>query len=156
MESHLTGSTSSNMKWEPFHSLLFHRRKSILQYFFLPAEDHISMLCSEHNVAKYSGMQMPNQCSSQGSFQANSFQRPALPSVSFGCERRTEGCGAWERLGGVSPQTCAGGATFIFLVIKQVFDFLRNVEGNFPGRQASGLDFTFQRRGCGFHPQSGR
>ena len=25
-------------------------------------------------------------------------------------------------------------ATFIFLVIKQVFDFLRNAEGNFPGR----------------------
>ena len=24
-------------------------------------------------------------------------------------------------------------ATFIFLVIKQVFDLLRNVEGNFPG-----------------------
>lgn len=40
---------------------------------------------------------LPNQCSRQGSLQANSSLWPVLASSSFGQERRAEEGGAWER-----------------------------------------------------------
>ena len=69
MASHLTGSTRSEVKGKRSYSLLFQRRKSVLSHIFLPTEDHITILCEEHAVAKYSGMQIyPTNAPGRGVF----------------------------------------------------------------------------------------
>lgn len=101
MESHLTGSTSSTVKCKPLHLLLFQRRKSILLHIFLPAEDHISILCSESiMLPNIQECRCPTSAPGRGVLKQIHFSGPAPPSSSFGQERRAEEWGPGKGKGG--------------------------------------------------------